>query len=294
MKTRSFLIRMVSLLAMSSLGLAISCSENDESQFSKEASYAAEESNIDAYYADADDMAGIAVSESDETEGGKVPAGARQLEVNDDRFCNGISISLSNIILIIGDITIDFGDGCSDARQNIRKGKIKIHFEGRKFRPGSSISISFENYEINGIKLNGIRTLTNLSNSTVDEPKFQIELENGSVEWDGNTATREHCFVATWDRGIILAPGDDLLRIAQCAAADAAAEGINLDGVHYKVFIEEALVYKRGCPMAISGVKRFVEANTGKEIIIDYGSGTCDTNIAITVNGNIHNIRSRR
>jgi hypothetical protein len=47
-----------------------------------------EESNIDAYYADADDMAGVAVAESDETEGGKMSAGARELQLNDDRFCD--------------------------------------------------------------------------------------------------------------------------------------------------------------------------------------------------------------
>jgi hypothetical protein len=63
---------------------------------------------------------------------------------------------------------------------------------------------------------------------------FQVELENGSIEWDGNVATREHCFVSTWDRGIVLAPGDDVLKITQCADADEAAEGINRNGVHYK------------------------------------------------------------
>lgn len=294
MKTRLFLIRTVSVAAVASLSFVVSCSD-DEPQFSQEAAYAAEESNIDAYYADADDMAGVAVAESEETEGGKVSQGARELAISDDRFCTNISVildNLSSLIFPIGDITIDFGTGCTDSRENIRKGKIKIHFEGRKFRPGSVISITFENYEINGVKLNGVRTLTNLQSSTVNKPQFQVELENGSVEWDGKVATRAHCFVGTWDRGTILAPGDDVLTISQCA--DAAAEGINRNGVQYRMFIEEELVYKRGCPMAVSGVKKFAEVNTGKEIVIDYGSGTCDAVITITVNGNIHNVRARR
>lgn len=296
MRTRFFLIRMVAAVAIGTLGFAFSCAE-DEPEFSQEAVYATEESNIDAYYADADDMAGVAVAESEEAEGGKMSEGASQPEINDDRFC-GVSVvldlNLSTLFVPVGDITIDFTGGCTDDKGNVRKGKIKVNFRGRKFRPNSMISIKFEDYEINGVKLNGMRTLTNLASSTVGEPKFQIELENGSVEWDDKVATREHCFVSTWDRGIILAPGDDVLRVSQCADKAEAAEGINRNGVHYKMFIEEALVYKRGCPMAVSGVKKFVEVKTGKEIIIDYGSGTCDAMIKITVKGNIHTVHGRR
>ncbi len=295
METRPFLIRMVCVAVVAGLGFVVSCAD-DEPQFTQEAAYATEESSIDAYYADADDMAGVAMAESEETEGGKMSEAARELQLNDDRFC-GLSVlldlDLSTLLRPVGDITINFGNACEDPYGNIRKGKIIVHFEGRKFRVGSFISISFENYEINGIKLNGVRTLTNLPSSTVNKPQFQIELENGSVEWDGNVATREHCFTGTWDRGTILAPDDDVLKISQCANAAEAAEGINRNGVHYRMFIEEELVYKRSCPMAVSGVKKFVEVNTGKEIVIDYGSGNCDAVITITVNGNIHNVRAR-
>lgn len=295
MKTPTFLIRMVSVAAVAGLGFVVSCAD-DEPEFNKEAVYATEESNIDAYYADADDMAGVAVSESEETEGGRVSSGARQLEIQDDRFC-GVTVTLDLDLsqlpaLPIGDIVINFGNACEDPYGNIRRGKIRIHFEGRKFRAESFIAISFENYEINGVKLNGVRTLTNVHGSTIDKPKFQIELENGSVEWDGKVATREHCFVSTWDRGAIVNLNDDVLKISQCSDAAVAAEGENHDGVKYKVYIEEELVYKRGCPMAVSGVKRFVEVNTGKEIIIDYGSGTCDAVIRIKVNGSVHNVRT--
>lgn len=296
MKTRPLLIRIVSLIAVAGLGFVVSCS-GDEPEFKQEAVYAAEESNIDAYYADADDMAGVAIAESDETEGGRMEEGARQLQVNDDRFCDlsvELDLDLSTLLVPVGDITINFNEGCTDGNGNIRKGKIRIHFIGRKFRPNSTISITFEDYEINGIRLNGVRTLTNLESSTLEKPMYQVELENGSAEWDGKTATREHCFVSTWDRGTVLAPGDDVLKISQCTNADEAAEGVNRNGVRYRMFIEEELVYKRGCPMAVSGVKKFVETDTGKTIIIDYGNGTCDALITITVNGNIHTVSGRR
>jgi hypothetical protein len=295
MRTRLFLIRMVVVAAVAGLAFITSCSE-DEPEFSQEAAYAREESSIDAYYADADDMAGVAVAESDETEGGKLASGAREVQVNDDRFCTSFSITLdalSSLLRPIGDIVIDFGTECEDALGNVRRGKVKVHFEGKRFRPNSSISITFENYEINGVKLNGVRTLTNMNGSTVLEPQFSVELQNGSVEWDGKIANREHCFVGTWDRGDLLDPNDDALKITPCSNSMEAAEGINRNGVAYKMWIEKELVYRRGCPMAVSGTKKFIEVNSGKEIIIDYGSGTCDAVFTITVNGNIRNVRSR-
>lgn len=294
MRTPAFLIRMVCVTAIAGLGLMTSCLE-DEPEFSREADYAIEESSIDAYYADADDMAGIAISESEETEGGRTASGARELQSADDRFCTALSVSLdvelSTLSRPVGDIVINFGQACEDSYGNVRSGKIKVHFEGKRFLSNSWVSITFENYVINGVRLNGVRTLTNLLNSTSIEPKFQIELENGSIEWNGQRATRQHCFAGTWDRGQLLNPLDDLLRIDACADHNGAAEGTNRHGIEYRMFIEEELVYRRGCPVAVSGIKKFVEVKSGKEIIIDYGSGTCDAVFTITVNGNIRNVR---
>lgn len=293
MRSRAFLIRMVSVASIAGLGLMTSCLD-DEPEFGQEAVYAIEESSIDAYYADADDMAGIAISESEETAGGRSASGTREFQSNDDRFCSSLSVSLdidlSTVTRPVGDIVIDFGQSCRDSYGNVRSGKVRVHFEGKRFISNSWVSITFENYSINGVKLNGVRRLTNLISSTNSAPKFQIELTNGSIEWEGKKATREHCFVGTWDRGAIFVPADDKLSVSQCSDSEVAARGINVNGVSYKIYIEEALVYKRGCPMAVSGIKRFVEANSGKEIIIDYGSGTCDAVFTITVNGNIRNI----
>jgi hypothetical protein len=49
--------------------------------------------------------------------------------------------------------------------------------------------------------------------------------------------------------------------------------------------ILETLVYKRGCPIAVSGIKEFTDVSSGKAITVDYGDGTCDRVITITANG---------
>lgn len=294
MKTNNFLRKTAAMVAVMSLGIVFSCQE-DETPYQTETAYVAEESVTDYYYEDADDMAGMAVaSESGTFSGGKLSSEAN---VNtDDRLCAQVLIAFdiaSTLEHPIGTITIDFGAGCDDPRGNRRSGKIFVRFNGRRFLPGSTIVITFENYVINGIKLSGKRTLTNITGSNEESPKFQIQLEGGVAVWpDGTTATREHCFTRTWNRGVLINPSDDVLIVSQCADAEVAASGVNRRGVSYSMVIAEDLIYKRGCPIAVQGVKIF-RAN-GKEVTVDYGDGTCDNVITITIEGNSRSVSVRK
>jgi hypothetical protein len=295
MKTNNFLSKTAAFAAILSLGVAMSCQENED-PFAEEAAYVAEESVTDYYYEDADDMAMVAVASDEGTAGGKLTSGTSTLNVNDDRFCAIVLLTFNEASTLnhpIGSLDIDFGTGCPDVRGNVRSGRIKVEFNGRRFLPGSSITITFVNYYINGIKLSGTRTLTNISGSNEDAPKFQIELENGLAVWpDGTEATREHCFVREWVRAVN--PINDLLFVNKCTDADITAEGTNRRGVAYKMIILEKLVYKRGCPIAVAGVKKFIVVSTGKEIIVDYGDRTCDRAVIITVNGTSRSVDVRK
>jgi hypothetical protein len=294
MKTNRNLAKVVGMAAMASLAVVFSCQE-EEDPYATESSYVVEESVTDTYYEDADDMASVAVASEPGTVGGRVAGESSILTVNDDRFCAEVSVTVDITTVEptwpTGVITIDFGTGCEDPRGNVRSGVIKISFEGPRFLPGSSVTIEFIDYTINGIILNGTRILTNVSNSTADLPKFQVQLE-GSIEWpDGTIATRTHCFVRTWNRnGTPLIFADDQLIVAQCENSeewphDYAAAGTNRRGVEYQMVILVDLVYKRGCPIAVSGKKKFIQVSTGKEIIIDYGTGVCDRAVTIEIDG---------
>lgn len=293
MKTNNFFRKSAAMVAMLSLGIAFSCQE-DEQPYATETAYVAEESVTDYYYEDADDMAGVAISSESGTSGGKLSSEASVQA--DDRLCAQVLIAFdlaSTLEHPIGTLTLDFGTGCEDPRGNRRSGKIIIRFNGRRFLPGSTIVITFENYFINGIKLSGKRTLTNITGSNEESPKFQIQLENGLAVWpDGTEATREHCFTRTWNRGVLLNPSDDVLVVSQCADADVAATGVNRRGVSYSMVIESDLIYKRGCPIAVQGVKIF-RAN-GKEVTVDYGDGDCDNIITMTIEGNTRQVNVRK
>lgn len=297
MRTNNLFRKVTAIVAIALTGVSISCQES-EVALSQEASYVVEESVTDVYFEDADDLANVTMASKTETSGSARVASVFGI---DDRLCAGVVVTLtldgaSTLDHPKGTIVLDFGDGCTDPRGNTRTGKIHIAFDGRRFTSGSTVVVTFENYSINEIKLEGTRTLTNVTGSSEDVPKFQIELVGGKATWpDGTDATREHCFVRSWNRGNKEILSDDVLTVTQCADAEVAASGTNRKGVEYTMTIEQPLVYNRSCAyrIPVSGIKKFVEVSTGKEVVIDYGNGECDRIITITVNGNSRTIEAK-
>lgn len=292
MKTIAFFRKIPALMAVAAVGFVVSCTDENIG-LQEEASLITEDAITDYYFEDSDDMAGLVMLSDEGTySGGRVAGDERTITNNDHRFkCPGVKITIkisleSTQSMPRGVIIIDFGDGCIDAAGNERKGKIIINFVGRRFEPGSKMVVTFENYSINGIALKGKRTLANITGSDAVAPKFRIQLEGGEAIWpDGTTATREHCFIREWLRSTNT-PTLEAIRIGQCTDVDFAAEGVNRRGKAYKMKILEPLVYKRGCPIAVKGVKQFINVENGKVITVNYGDGECDRVITITVEGN--------
>jgi hypothetical protein len=73
---------------------------------------------------------------------------------------------------------------------------------------------------------------------------------------------------------------DDYLEIDQ----SSTASGVTRGGRTYEVSLTKPLKYKRFCGIAVEGIKRYV-LDAAKVVTIDYGAGTCDRNIVVTVDG---------
>lgn len=292
MKT-NMLLKSTSYLIIAAVALISSC-KDEERITAKDTQDITEEAETDTYFQDMDDMAGVAVSSDAATAGGRVASGARSITVNDDRFkCTGIVVTIepasnSTVDVPKGKITVDFGTtGCTDLRGNVRTGKLFFTYNGKRFQPGSTVITTSENYTINGIKLGGTRTLTNVSTSTSDAPKFNIVLTGGTATFeDGTSATRESNITTQWIRATN--PLEDKLIIDQSSVASGNTRG----GRAYQVSLLKQLEFKRACGVAVSGIKKYVIDGT-KEITIDYGDGTCDKSITITVNGITRSITVR-
>lgn len=282
-------------MIVSALLLTMSC--QDEDRFtSQDSQDVTEEALTDSYFQDTDDMASVALQSDNATDGGRIASGGRDITIQDERFCAGAVITIestdgSTPDVPKGVITVDFGTtGCKDSRDNTRTGKIIFTYNGRRFRPESTVVTTVENYTVNGVKLEGTRTLTNVATSTSDAPKFNVMLDNGKATFEDNTvAERESNITWSWDRnGTPLNFADDKLIIDQSSTAEGKTRG----GRSYSMSLTEQLEYKRFCGIAVSGIKRFV-IDGEKEIIIDYGDGECDKEITVTINGVTRNVRVR-
>ena len=274
---------------ISATAIVFSCKE-DERLTTQDSQDITEEAVTDSYFQDTDDMAGVAVESPSESEfsGGR---GKGTITIDDNRFkCSSITVTLerganSTPQNPAGVITVDFGTaGCEDLRGNVRKGKLIFTYNGRRFMPGSTVVITSVDYSINGVKLEGTRTLTNVSSSTAESPRFSVVLTNGKATFeDGSVATRASTITWQWVRATN--PVDDKLIIEQSSTAEGTTRG----GRAYEVSLLKALEYKRFCGIAVSGIKHYL-IDGKKEITIDYGDGTCDRNMTITVNGVTHNL----
>lgn len=282
MKMTNLSVKIVSLSLIAAICLVSSCKE-EERLTASDTQDISEEALTDSYFQDTDDMGGVAIESPDDN----TYAGGRTngtIVIQDDRFkCAGVVVSIDatgNLEHPTGVITVDFGTvGCTDARGNIRKGKLKFAYDGRRFQPGSTVIMTPENYSINDIKLEGIRTSTNVQGSTTDAPKFRVVLENGKATFpDGSFAVRESDITWEWIRAEN--PSEDHLLIDQVSTANGVTRG----GRSYDVSVVEDLKYKRFCGIAVDGIKKYI-IDGEKEIVIDYGDGTCDKSVVITVNG---------
>lgn len=245
------------------------------------------EAIVDSYFEDTDDLTAVAVSSDDATkQGGKVSSSGRRIEISDFRLaCANVEIVAADNSTLLhprGTIVIDFGEGCADDRGNVRKGKIIITFDGRRFFPESSVVTTFEGYSINDIQIEGTRTVTNSSGSLEDHPSFTIIVEGGKVTWpDGTFATRESNRKKEWIRATN--PLNDEWRVTGNAA------GTNRNEVSYTMEITEALIFKRQCAVSsrifipVAGEKVLTTEN--RQMKINYGDGECDRMVTVTING---------
>jgi hypothetical protein len=243
-----------------------------------------DEAMADAYFQDLEDMTGIAIEAPTDDELG-IGRAKSTIVVEDHRFnCDGIVITIepgetSTKENPKGVLTIDFGtEGCEDLKGNVRTGKLIFTYSGKRFMPGSSVVATTDNYQINDVLLEGTRTVTNITGSTAESPRFTSVLENGKATFPNRVVTRESEITWKWNRAAN-SLNDELV-----VEAGSWASGTTHSGREYEVDVLDELVYKRQCGIAVSGIKEYTFGND-RRITIDYGDGECDKTFTVTVGG---------
>jgi hypothetical protein len=168
-------------------------------------------------------------------------------------------------------ITIDYGTGCSGYYESTRAGKIIIQVSGPRMTKGSKKTVSFSNYVINGIKVEGTKVIENLGYNNNQNMEFSVKLTGGKLTLpDGKTIQRtvEHKREIT--AGLLTRTiWDD-----ECLITGTAS-GVTINGKSHVNTITTALKWKRVCKFIVSGVVK-IEREGAEPVEINYGSGECD------------------
>lgn len=178
-------------------------------------------------------------------------------------------------------ITIDYGDGCVGPGGRTRAGIIQVSYSDHRLVPGAFRTTTFEGFSLDGVLIEGTRTLQNISETMDDDPSFSITLTGGKMTFeDETTATREADRTRTWLRASNPLNDESNVR--------GSANGSKRDGTSYEMEITSTIVYKRACWSSkvfipVAGVKQYT---SGENIaVVDYGDGTCDNEVTIAING---------
>jgi hypothetical protein len=185
-------------------------------------------------------------------------------------------------------ILIDFGDDdCAGYDGRTRKGTLFITYTGRYREPGTTITITPDNYSVNGYLLQGQKTIENLGLNASGQLHYAITV-SGTVTAPDNswTISYEANRVRTWIEGqTTLMLWDDVYEI------NGSGSGINRNGVAYTSTITYPLRAQVGCNWIVSG-RITVEPEGYATRYINFGLGECDSGFTVTVNGNVYQLGS--
>lgn len=254
------------------LTLLVSCN-NDEAapDFSAEDTESASTDALeDTYFEDSDDLMTEALAEEEGFSGGKISAATK-----DERLTCATRERVGS--KEAGSLRVDFGNGCTDPRGNVRRGALVVEHTGRWNVPGSILNISYDNYSVNGVTMEGNRKVTVLS---VEDSTFtyDVVLTGGKITWpDGKVATRDVKHRREHER--------HLNHLLDRLIIYGTAQGTFRNGRGYSIEILERLIYRRACLaegviIPTSGVKLIKHGD--RELTVDYGDGTCDNIVTLT------------
>lgn len=181
-------------------------------------------------------------------------------------------------------VTIDFGDGCENNKGTVKSGKIIVTYSGERGEPGATKVVTFEDFFIDSVQVEGVRTVTNISDTTVEGLKvYETSLVGGKLTFsDGTTITREANHTRTKYRTENTEEN--------YASLTGNASGTLQDGTAYTMDIVTEILITGACDIKVpvSGVKEFVAGEN--TVTVDYGDGTCDNLAEVTTNGETETI----
>ena len=169
-------------------------------------------------------------------------------------------------------ITIDYGTGCADAKGRLKKGKVIIDISGDMRVQGHTRTVTFENFYINDVKIEGSRNAENTGPNTAGNMVIKI---SGDITATNQDHSRSINFTRyrEWVSGISTCEIiDDEFHVTGSGTVTGRR------GIDVPYVITEKIVLTPGtCKYPLSG--KIDIGSSSRGVVINFGNGTCD-NIA--------------
>lgn len=263
-----------------------SCSKEESGSISEtDLALAQDEAYADALYEEVDNMVVDEITSLD----GNAYSTVSLKSTSDDDQCFTVTVDHPDSTHFPKVVTLDYGEGCTVIFRDdtiTRKGQIIITVTDRWFMPGAEHIVTFNDFYLNDVKIEGTRTITNLGFNDADNLEIGIKLEGGKIIFNDTTwMTRDAEHVREWIRDF--PPQNDTLRIT------GSANGINVLGETYSRVITEPLVMVHCSEfkwrwVIVDGTVEITNSATGTTTI-DYTADECDGTVIINKNGYRHN-----
>lgn len=286
-----FSMKTISLAAVASIALLVSCSKTTENPLNSTDSQNVNSEAVAASSTDesADMTSSVVagVSDSKLNSGSRI-AGKIAGNLFDPRLA-GATITItpspnSTIDNPSGTITIDFGTG-QTVNGVTRKGIISIAYMGKRWTEGSYRTITYSDYYRNDVKVGGSYKVTNVSQDSSSTFIFHHQLTDGLLSFpDQTTVSRNADYNVVWD----FVKGTVSIENSGGTSSGTTATGTTRKGKDYTMTIVTSLVYKAEClaskvNIPVSGEKKITTGNITYDI--NYGDGGCDNTVTVTIAG---------
>lgn len=281
----------VTALAIGAITIFFACKKDDKADDQRDnqtLAAAQREAEVNAVYEDNFTVVFDETSRESDLRDGRTAPGAGSQNA---RFCATLITSYTpqDAVTWPKTYTLDFGaEGCTDSHNRTRKGKMIIVMSKPFFVQDATATITFDNYSVNGIQVQGTQTITNQSSN--NGLKFTYAVEGGLLTFPGDTImigySGSRTLTQTDGAGTPWVLEDDVYELSGSATLQL---GSSLTAT---IATATALERKLSCAWIGKGVLTMTAA--GQAVKIDYGNGDCDDKAVLTLGAKTKEITLQR
>jgi hypothetical protein len=279
MRTKNPIIFIIYIIFLGASLVLSSCKKEDEEEPTPNDNPSTESNRAQSEW---DDVLKIAEDAMTDNNDGMAANRTSDLSMS----CATITINTVNFdsasVSYEGFITVDFGSNsitpCIDGK--IRSGKLKVAFTGQYRTTNTKVTVTTENYYVNGVKVEGTRTVTNSGNNVYNVVDSGLNGgEYATLTYaDGSQTTWKSTRTRTWVEGTStpVVISDDAYLIS------GTASGLARGGSAYTMVATDVRVsiscWLQYVFVPSSGMISVTTTADGLTRSIKYGDGSCDRN----------------